>query len=506
MTNSSWDSLFEPPSDPAVLPIRDPDNTLINKAEANVSDPTLPPDSDRLPIHPTRGMEISGLRARFRLIRTLGAGGMGMVWKAETLPSDAPDQIPSSQSGRPIPSLVAIKFMNPQGVGEHEATTIMRRELAPLLRLRGERVVPAVDWSLDGRHPFLAFEFFEHGSLDDLLQKHRDNGLPQADLLRLAEDLLVAVAGAHRCGLMHLDIKPPNILRDGHGGFLLGDFGIAQEFGEGTYQQLPGVGTKTYQAPEQAERRFDTFDNRTDLFGAGMTLYAAAVGTDPRALLELRQQYANAEYAMPPLAQQRPDLPAEFSSLIMDLIRNHRDSRPSHAAEVRELIRAVRHGAPVNQRPAEQLEARRVSDDEARQVIHAMVSDVWRQLLLERSTRGVVLRYGPNEYLTHEGDHSYTVFVLLAGRLEFLIGGKSVGIVDGEGDIVGEVSALTGHPRSASVRALTQVHVLAFNLSDFEAFVTTTPLVARRLLRTLCEYYLNARKMIAELTNPSGMD
>ncbi len=440
------------------------------------------------------GMVFHGRKGRYRLRSPLGSGGMGMVWKAEVMPEDG-SETAEAAAGEFAGSWVAIKLVNPQSTSPFAPATITRRELAPLLALKGDRVVPILDWSLDGLHPFLAFQFMSFGSLENQIRHDVAGvGLSTEDLLQLAEHLLIAVSGAHRSSLLHLDIKPANILRDGQGGYLLADFGIAQESGEGNYQKIPGVGTQIYQAPEQADLDFEAFDQRTDLFGVGITIYAAAVARGHRELYEWREAGRKSEFAVPPLEEKRPDLPREFCAMVMEMLRNSRQGRPGHAGEVRERLRALRYGGRPAVQDQEDFAARRVDPFMALAVMDGLVSSAWRQLLLERGHSGVVLHYRSGEILAEEGAPTYSAFVLLSGRLEVVIqsGEICVGHVERVGEIVGEVAALTGQPRTASIRAVEDSYVLGFNAAEFEAFASSNPLVGLRLMRSLCERYLSA--------------
>jgi serine/threonine protein kinase len=502
------DSLFEPPSAEGVVGKTGASGESLGFSDAGepgtvLSDSAVPkpPDGSRVGTAPASKAIVVGNRGSYRLERVMGSGGMGMIWKGQTMVlEEGGNDTPSSHSGGPIPDQVAVKFVKYHGATAQEASQIVRRELSPLLGLRSERVVPLVDWSLEGDHPFLVFEFFSNGSLKDLLDDDfAGRGMDGEGLLQLAEDLLIAVNGAHRSALLHLDIKPGNILLDGSGGYLLADFGIAQEFGEGRLQELPGLGTRAFQAPEQAARAYDAFDQRTDLFGVGMTLYAAAVGVPSAALLEEREAYRYGRYAMPDLRHRRADLPLELSTLIMHLIRNQRRKRPGHAGEVRERVRAIRDG---NLRVVEEMlvfPGREVTDEEADTVIEGLISGAWRQLLIDRPPNGRIIALAPGEVLYHEGDNSFSAFVLLSGTVEALLSGRIVAQFGRLGELIGESAALIGHPRGATVRAVEDCYLLAFNAAEFESFVTSNPMVAKRLLRALCERCMFLRSKLDAL-------
>jgi len=106
----------------------------------------------------------------------------------------------------------------------------------------------------------------------------------EADLLRLAHDLLTALHEAEVVRIVHRDVKPGNILRGESGAFWLLDFGLARNLDLDSITPTAaqfGVGTFGYSAPEQMRNLKPKIDSRSDLFAAGVTLYEAATGINP---------------------------------------------------------------------------------------------------------------------------------------------------------------------------------------------------------------------------------
>ena len=95
----------------------------------------------------------------------------------------------------------------------------------------------------------------------------------------MLSDLLSALDVAHRASLLHLDIKPANVLLDGHGGFVLTDFGVSQSSrmrrGLAAVQRRARAATRR---PSRTSAKFDEYDLRTDLWGVGATAWALATG------------------------------------------------------------------------------------------------------------------------------------------------------------------------------------------------------------------------------------
>ena len=155
-------------------------------------------------------------RHRYRLHHRIGVGSFGMVWAAECVEpdDDAPD-VP--------PSTVAIKFFDP--LADDQATDFIRRELAALISMRSERIPRVFDWAVNDRLSFFVMEWYRHGSVVDVLRE--GGSLDNEECWLLLIDLLRALQVAHRAGILHLDIKPANIMRDGSGGYRLLDSSLA---------------------------------------------------------------------------------------------------------------------------------------------------------------------------------------------------------------------------------------------------------------------------------------
>jgi len=182
-------------------------------------------------------------RYRYRLVRRLGHGGFGSVYQAHCLDREA-----GGREDTP-PQEVAIKVL---GSSRHaDAMTTMKRELAALRRVRHSRIPALYDGSLEGEVAFVVMAYYPAGSLADA--RPWIGRLDVDQTWRLVGDLLSALSAAHRASVLHLDVKPSNVLLDGHGGFVLTDFGVAHTSlmskGLLIQGQIPiGLGTHGYGA------------------------------------------------------------------------------------------------------------------------------------------------------------------------------------------------------------------------------------------------------------------
>jgi serine/threonine-protein kinase len=208
------------------------------------------------------------LGGRYRLEERLGAGGMGVVYRGEEVPS-----------GR----AVAVKFLHEALAGIKDLVKRFDREVQAMSRLRHPHLVEILDSGLSNGVPYLVMEFHEGRSLADVLER---GALPAGRAIRIARQVLEGVAEAHASGVVHRDLKPDNILLVGGStgeSVKILDFGLAKmaEATGGTQLTNTGfaLGTPAYMAPEQAKG--SPTDHRADLYAVGVILYHMVVGEKP---------------------------------------------------------------------------------------------------------------------------------------------------------------------------------------------------------------------------------
>ncbi len=210
----------------------------------------------------------------YRIVKSLGAGGMGEVYAAEDTK---------------LHRMVALKVLPAAMATDPERRDRFEREAQSVAALNHPNIVTvhSVEHA-DGVH-FLTMELVEGKSLADLIGKH---GLPIEQFLRLAIPIADAVSAAHARGITHRDLKPANIMVADDGRVKILDFGLAKAFDASASsvgvtavptQQLTGegkiLGTVAYMSPEQAEGK--SVDQRSDIFSLGIVLYEMATGERP---------------------------------------------------------------------------------------------------------------------------------------------------------------------------------------------------------------------------------
>lgn len=204
---------------------------------------------------------------RYRLLRELGHGAMGVVYEAHHV-----------DLGRSV----ALKVLPKESCHSPELETRFRREARAIARLRHPNLVGLHDFgvSADGR-PFYAMELLEGETLDRHVERER--GMDWREAVRIAAETLSALETAHAAGLVHRDIKPGNLFLTRDGKLKLLDFGVVQVEKEcdaaKDVEAITLVGTLEYMAPEQATG--ETVDERADLYAVGAVLYELVTGRRP---------------------------------------------------------------------------------------------------------------------------------------------------------------------------------------------------------------------------------
>jgi hypothetical protein len=197
----------------------------------------------------------------YRLRAQLGAGGMGRVY------------LGMSPAGR----AVAIKVVHPDLASDTEFLRRFQQEVAAARAVSGIYTAPVVASGLDERPPWLATAFVPGPSLDQVVG---ENGpLPEPALWPLLAGLVEALQAIHACGVVHRDLKPPNVLLAADGPRVI-DFGISRAT-DGTALTAAGVvfGTPGYMSPEQAEGK--PAGPASDVFALGCVIGYAATGAGP---------------------------------------------------------------------------------------------------------------------------------------------------------------------------------------------------------------------------------
>ncbi len=270
--------------------------------------------------------------SHFYVIRTLGAGGMGVVYEA--------------QDTR-LPRSVAVKVIKDDLSRDRDAVRRFKREARLASSLNHPNICTILDVSDDESPAFIAMELLEGSSL-----KARLLGGPLAlgAVVDIGRQVADALGAAHDSGIIHRDITPGNIFLTSGGLVKLLDFGLAKHFptagGDGQTTDdltLSGAiaGTIYYMSPEQLAG--EPVDSRCDLFALGAVLYQAATGARPFDI-QPRSALITAIQTEPhvPLDQLAPHLPTQLSRIVDVLLAKRPEDRYQSARALAADLDALR--------------------------------------------------------------------------------------------------------------------------------------------------------------------
>lgn len=201
----------------------------------------------------------------YRLLTTIGGGGMGMVYKAVDL-----------SLGRQV----AVKLLRKDLAEDKHFVESFTREARAVAALNHPNIAMLYFFGVENGQHYLAMELVQSGSLDDMIMKRKR--IPEAEVLNIAIQVASGLQHAYQRGLIHRDIKPGNILFNDGGNPKIIDFGLA-EFHTDQVTKKPqqeGIwGTPYYIAPEKVAGEKEDF--RSDIYSLGGTLFHALAGRAP---------------------------------------------------------------------------------------------------------------------------------------------------------------------------------------------------------------------------------
>lgn len=269
---------------------------------------------------------------RYKVEGVLGKGGMGIVLKAKDLQLDEE---------------VAIKVIRPEHAVDADFLERLKQEVRLARRISHRFVLRTHDFAEADGVAFVTMEYLRGVTLKRLLD---DRGkLPLSLVLRIGRQVAEGLEAAHAEGVVHRDIKPLNVLFDARGDVKLMDFGLAAPVSAAGKDRSGQVfGSPRYMAPEQV--RGDRVDPRTDLYSLGVMLFELATGQPPfpgSDVSELLRKQLSAE--APHARDIDHALPASFSFLLDRLLQKRMEDRPSGAAEVVDILKAIQSGGEAGE-------------------------------------------------------------------------------------------------------------------------------------------------------------
>ncbi len=272
----------------------------------------------------------------YELLEKIGQGGMGVVYRAR-------------QKG--LDREVALKLL---AAGPWASTNFIQRfraEAQSAARMEHPNIVTVFETgSREDLHYFSMRLVRGHS----LATKLRETGpyAPQS-AAKLMRTIAEAVDYAHRLGVLHLDLKPGNILIDEHDEPQVADFGLAKRLDEVLAEQSSEVsGTPSYMAPEQARAHSQRIGVATDIYGLGAVFYELLTGAPPFLAATPQETLQRVvDDAVQPPCERRPEIPADLDAICLKCLAKDPDARYSQARQLADDLTRYLEGRAVSVRP-----------------------------------------------------------------------------------------------------------------------------------------------------------
>ncbi|MCA9170561.1 MAG: serine/threonine protein kinase, partial [Planctomycetales bacterium] len=299
----------------------------------------------------------------FRLIRTIGRGGMGVVYEAQQV-----------SLGR----RVALKVLPAISASDPRRLQRFQREAQAAALLQHDHIVPVYATGCEGAHHFYAMQLIPGTSLALIYRElvrlrhapqegenwpadterlvaelfrlwNENRPLYQRTIASIMRDVALALDYAHQNGIVHRDIKPENLLVDDQLRVWVTDFGLAQFYSDSGLTETGAVlGTLRYMSPEQASGEARVLDHRTDIYSLGMSFYELLCLEDAlRGLTrgDLLRQIIHCEPKN--LRRVDPTIPNDLAIIVAKACDKDASSRYVSAAELADDLRFFLEGLPI---------------------------------------------------------------------------------------------------------------------------------------------------------------
>src|SRR5262245_361523 len=268
----------------------------------------------------------SVVAGRYEIQQQLGKGGMGVVYRAH-------DKL--------LDETVAIKVLRPEVARDAEMARRFQSEIKLARKVSHKNVCRIHEYGEDQGLRYISMEFMEGVDLRQVLRER--GGLRGDEAFDVALQVADGLEAIHDVGVIHRDLKTPNIMRDARGNARLMDFGIAKEWGKGGTLTATGlvVGTPEYMSPEQA--RGEKVDFRSDLYALGIVVFEIFTGRVPfRAETPLATILKQLQEPPPLDGPEAAGLPEPVKPVLRRALAKDSKERFASVREMAEALRAAR--------------------------------------------------------------------------------------------------------------------------------------------------------------------
>jgi tetratricopeptide (TPR) repeat protein len=279
---------------------------------------------------------------RYVLQRTLGKGGMGVVYEAWD---------------NRLQRRVALKMLAAEADElDPESVERFQREARSAAKLKHPAIVGMLDIGREAGRHYLTMEYVEGLSMHDrLYAPDAAMSFPTADRIAVLTRVASALAAAHAAGIVHRDLKPSNILIDKAGLAFLTDFGLARDLQAKHHERLTVsgsvLGTFEFMSPEQVDSSIGSIGPASDVFSFGVVLFLALTGDLPAEKDALPSLQAVARKPLPRASARNPAVPPHLDRLCARCLKRDPAERPKDGAALSAAL-AIRPASSARRRRA----------------------------------------------------------------------------------------------------------------------------------------------------------
>jgi WD40 repeat protein len=272
----------------------------------------------------------------YELLELIGQGGMGVVYRARQHSLDRE---------------VAVKLLSAGPWASTDFISRFQREAQSAAKMQHPNIVAIHEIGAHEELNFFSMRLVEGGSLAGLIASR--GKLAPREAARLLRPVAEAVDYAHRLDVLHLDLKPGNVLLDDNGDPLVADFGLAKRLDDTLAADSSEVsGTPSYMAPEQAQLGAQSLTPATDIYGLGAVLYECLTGRPPFAAKSAQQTLHQVVTEAPvPLRQIDDSIPPDLEAICLKCLHKEPGKRYATARALADDLNRYLEGREVRARP-----------------------------------------------------------------------------------------------------------------------------------------------------------